>query len=656
MFGKFLYRKLHWLGILILFAFAVPAGGQSVVSMVRVPNYPPRWDPSFGGVSSGIDGPVFAMTTAPKGSVFGEVLFAGGDFSAAGPVYSSNIAMWDGSAWSALDTGLAQAVKALVLFNGRLYAGSGQDVYEWDGVAWTSLGSPGGYVNALTGYNGMLHAGGDFSGQGKVKRWNGSSWSQVGGGFGKYPDYAEIFALEVFEGELYAGGSIIFSETSPPWPVKYGGLARLSGSSWVQVGNLWRSGGITFAYDPIVSAMTVVSEDVDLYLCIGGLFSGCHLARFDGMSIDYMGNGVDPCYVGPPGGVQALAAFDDGTGFVKHLYAGGSFNTVDAMALTVNHVVKWDWWNWEEMDGGVTNGYEMTCVDALCDYKGELHTGGDFQNAGSFAHSNIARWKPAWGLEFETPFQPGPPDPDKKAVIIVGLDETDPEKLFIPYDRAGKHVARALRSKKYHVDYFSWRQWNEFSPADGYDYRGPVTSANWNSFFSSFSLDHDDEVVFYFVSHGGIGSDYIFQGYGSFTLLGYQIKAALDGVLLPNDNKATIFVETCSSGWLVDPSNYTSRLDYTNAVTLTSSEDAWSSSFSWWWEWYAQGPTEPVFTWYFLSQIQRLKKVELAFGNLTSGNAQQKTCDEVQRLAALTGGTETQIPKILDNYSGDLKW
>ena len=653
-----LSRKWLWLALLFLLVSTVPATGQFVVSAVKAPNYPPRWDAQFGNATSGFNGPIYALEESPKGSALGQALFAGGDFSSAGYLLTDNIARWNGIVWASLGSGLSQSVEALVYFNNKLYVGSGDIVYEWDGIAWTDLGSPGGQVSSLAIYNGVLHAGGDFSGQGKVKSWNGSFWSQVGGGFGIYPTYVDIMSLEVFEGELYAGGNIIFSETSPPWPVKYGGLAKLVGNSWVQVGNFGRSGGITSAYDPIVSAMTVVVEDVDLYLCVGGLFSGCHIARFNGMSFDYMGSGVDPCYVGPPGGVQTLETFDDGTGFVKHLYAGGAFNSVDAMSLTVNHVAKWDWWNWEEMDGGVANGmYDETSVRALRDYRGELCTGGEFEDAGPYSHSNIAKWKPATGMECEWPSQPGPPDPDKKAVIIVGLDDTDPEKLFIPYDRGGKHVARMLRSKKYHIDYFSWRQWTEFTPGDGYDYQGPVTSSNWNTFFSNFSLDADDEVVFYFVSHGGMTPTYyIFQGYGGFNLYGSNIKAALDGVLLPNDNKATIFVETCSSGWLINPSNYTSRLDYSNAVTLTSCDNAWTSSYSWWWEWYGQGPTEPIFTWYFLSQIQGLKKVEPAFGNLWSGNAQQKTYDEVARLAALIGGNEYQIPGILDNYYGDLKW
>ena len=63
----------------------------------------------------------------------------------------NRIARWDGSAWSALGSGMNSTVKALAFDNsGNLYAGGyfttagGETVNriaKWDGSAWSALGS-----------------------------------------------------------------------------------------------------------------------------------------------------------------------------------------------------------------------------------------------------------------------------------------------------------------------------------------------------------------------------------------------------------------------------------------------------------------------------------------------------------------------------------
>src|SRR4030095_271250 len=66
---------------------------------------------------SGVDGTVSALT------VYNDNLIAGGDFTTAGGNPASNIAQWDGSSWSALDSGTNDAVDALTVYNGELIAG-----------------------------------------------------------------------------------------------------------------------------------------------------------------------------------------------------------------------------------------------------------------------------------------------------------------------------------------------------------------------------------------------------------------------------------------------------------------------------------------------------------------------------------------------------
>jgi hypothetical protein len=88
------------------------------------------------------------------------VLYAGGSFSIAGGVEAHNIAKWNGASWSSLGegVGIAEAdyawdccINALAFDNeGNLYAGGNFDVAgsikasgiaRWDGSAWSALGS-----------------------------------------------------------------------------------------------------------------------------------------------------------------------------------------------------------------------------------------------------------------------------------------------------------------------------------------------------------------------------------------------------------------------------------------------------------------------------------------------------------------------------------
>jgi hypothetical protein len=68
---------------------------------------------------SGLDGRVNAVLALPGG-----VVVTGGSFNSAGGVAANGVALWNGSAWSALGTGIDGPVYALaVLPNGDVVAG-----------------------------------------------------------------------------------------------------------------------------------------------------------------------------------------------------------------------------------------------------------------------------------------------------------------------------------------------------------------------------------------------------------------------------------------------------------------------------------------------------------------------------------------------------
>src|SRR5439155_1174288 len=111
-------------------------------------------------------------------------LYVGGDFTqandGASPVAATNVARWDGSAWSALGSGGGNGVDGTV----EALAVSGNDLYV------------GGYVAQANARGASPVA------ANRVARWDGAAWSALGSGVDN-----TLFALgATAAGELYAGG------------------------------------------------------------------------------------------------------------------------------------------------------------------------------------------------------------------------------------------------------------------------------------------------------------------------------------------------------------------------------------------------------------------------------------------------------------------
>lgn len=167
------------------------AGGVVVNSIARWDGV--AWGALDSGMSGGASGPyVYALSTLANGD-----LVAAGDFTSAGGVGATRIARWDGTSWSALDSGIGGTVLALsTLPTGDLVAGgsfttaggvAANFIARWDGITWSTLGSgTNATVRALTILpTGDLVAGGHFTfaggvAAGRIARWNGAAWSALG--------------------------------------------------------------------------------------------------------------------------------------------------------------------------------------------------------------------------------------------------------------------------------------------------------------------------------------------------------------------------------------------------------------------------------------------------------------------------------------------
>ena len=253
-------------------------------------------------------------------------------------------------------------------------------------------------------------------------------------------------------------------------------------------------------------------------------------------------------------------------------------------------------------------------------------------------------------------------NPNKKAVIVVGTDGTDPwgEYTHISIDNTGRYMASLLKAAGYQIDYFSWQQWTD-PGFQGMAYQGPADYSLMDSFFNSYVLDPDDQVVFYFTSHGFFDvNHWKFQGNGPSHLISDTFfRDHIDSICYDHDNPALVIFEACDSGCLANPS-FAYNLTAPNRIVLTAPLTFappnippyyLTTSYSWWVEWGSLGPPMAIFTHYLAYELfYNDYRVEPAFAIV-----QQQTWDEVLRLAnlGLTSGNERQTPEMNDQYTGE---
>ncbi len=158
--------------------------------------------------------------------VYNGNLYVAGYFDSAGGRPARNIAMWNGTSWSAVGSGCDSTVSALAVFNGNLYAGGQFDsaggnpangISVWNGTSWRPVGgrlSLHGDIFALTPYKNYLYAGGTFDTIGgiaanNIAYWDGSNWNAMGTGFSitRLEGEAGVYTICCYNDVVYAGGT-----------------------------------------------------------------------------------------------------------------------------------------------------------------------------------------------------------------------------------------------------------------------------------------------------------------------------------------------------------------------------------------------------------------------------------------------------------------
>jgi hypothetical protein len=333
------------------------------------------WDgTAWSALDGGTDGAVFALTPYDAGVV------AGGNFTHAGSTAASFIARWDGGAWTPLDGGTSGVVLALgVRSSATLVAGGAFDqagglvannIAQWNGSSWDRVSPPGQGVNAVAYaealYQGDVVATGDFTRAGDAAVQHVAAWNGATWRALGLGVAGTGFAALEWNGTLIVGGD--FGEAGG---VSVSNIAAWNGTSWSPLGA---------GLNGRVRALATYQDD----LVAGGNFTTAGgvpapgIARWNGTTWSAFGDGVS-------GEVLALVVYNG------QLLAGGQFHQAMG-ADSVNDVARWDGATWRRLGPVERETLDFSFVAALTVYQNELIAGGAFGSLGAVPAQNVARW------------------------------------------------------------------------------------------------------------------------------------------------------------------------------------------------------------------------------------------------------------------------
>jgi hypothetical protein len=285
---------------------------------------------------------------------------------------------------------LADSVNHVLYAGGAFTSVDGTNangIAKWDGISWTPVGagftetSGNAVVYALALYNNQLYAGGYFTTSGSntvnnIAKWNGTDWVPVSTGMSTSGVYDFVNAFAVFNNELYVGGEFTTAGT-----INAQNIAKWNGTVWSTV-----AGGI---YDR-VNALHVYNNE----LYAGGDFVINNVTFNLQYRISKMTTGgwVNVGSIGlgdatMAWSVKALATYKN------KMFAGGYFNVLESGVTVANHMASWNGTAWSAV--GTPSGVTSTATDpirALKVYNGKLYAAGIFTGAGSTSAVNLAAW------------------------------------------------------------------------------------------------------------------------------------------------------------------------------------------------------------------------------------------------------------------------
>ncbi len=238
--------------------------------------------------------------------------------------------------------------------------------------SWHELGGGGRFneiIHTVCGDpSGNVFAAGNFkniSGKYYVAKWNGASWSELGGLNGLAADHFIKTICSDASGNIYAGG-FFWNGTGRPY------VAKWDGNQWSELGNF-------------NNTIKSIHSDAFGNIYVGGDFTNTsgkyYVAKWNGTSWSELGglNGLS-------GNGQINSICSDGAG---NIYAAGNFSKSNG-----RYVAKWNGTQWSDLGG--TNGLKAnyTIFSISSDATGNIYAGGSFTNGSSSTAGQVyvAKW------------------------------------------------------------------------------------------------------------------------------------------------------------------------------------------------------------------------------------------------------------------------
>ena len=247
----------------------------------------------------------------------------------------------------------------------------------------TGLSGGGTLGNCFTIYNNKLIVGGTFETAGGniskgVASWDGSNWSPMNTGLEALAPYNyKVRSLAVFNNTLFAGGSFNSAGGTP-----LNNLAKWNGTSWLPVTLNMHTP--SYVYGGGIYSLLVFNNA--LYVAgtfdsIGGIAAN-NIAKYDGINWTALGNGItytNPTSPIPFCKIRSLYSYNN------ELIVGGYFN--QAGTIAANNIAKWNGTTWSTLGVGIPNSSSGTIksnVTSLCVYNSQLYVGN--------TTSGISKW------------------------------------------------------------------------------------------------------------------------------------------------------------------------------------------------------------------------------------------------------------------------
>jgi Rax2 C-terminal beta propeller domain len=322
--------------------------------------------------------------------VNGNKIYTAGYSLDSGQVGSNTVvSVYDGTNWSTIE-GISGPASTTVIYD---FGFLGSDLYvggifnraggntagglaKWNGSSWSDVGGFNGFVVSIVSDGTNLYVGGSFTNCGgvfatNVAKWNGTNWSALGSGLGFYENpFSQVANILVWRnGQLYAGGAFTNAGS-----VAATNIAVWNGSTWSPLGGGVAGVGSAFTGSPVAGMQFIGS---DLFVCgnfttVGGNVAALNVARWNG-SWSALGTGLKAAPNNGP--VAALAAFG------PDLYAIGSFT--NAGGVSASGIARWNGSTW--FPNGALNGGKNRAVSNAA----SLYISGDFNISNFDTPTNV---------------------------------------------------------------------------------------------------------------------------------------------------------------------------------------------------------------------------------------------------------------------------